>query len=293
MELGAVFPQTQIGTDPGAASEYAQAAEDLGYDYLVVFDHVLGVNTTHHVGWKGFYDKDDQFHETFVLLGYLSGVTQNIGLSTAIVILPQRQTALVAKQATEIDILSGNRLRLGIGVGWNHVEYEALGKNFHNRGQRYDEQIRVLRDLWSKESVNCEGKWHSLSHTGINPLPNNRNIPLWLGTLPPSPEKVLKRIGVKADGWIHTTRGVNPDDQFHRTLENIRTFAQNAGRDPMEVGVECFVVAFEHHPEDWAQAALNWEEAGATHVSFYTLRSGYTSLDQHIKAIRRLKEDLS
>ena len=177
MKLGAVFPQTQIGTDPGAVREYAQVAEELGYDYLVIFDHVLGVDSQYHVGWKGFYDKGDQFHETFVLLGYLSGVTQTIGLSTAIVILPQRQTALVAKQSTEIDILSGNRLRLGIGVGWNQVEYEALGENFHDRGRRYDEQIRVLRDLWSKHTVNYHGTWHSLSHTGINPLPNKRNIP--------------------------------------------------------------------------------------------------------------------
>ncbi len=293
MKLGAVFPTTQIGTDPGAAREYAQAAEELGYDYLVIFDHVLGVDTRHYPGWQGFYDMSDQFHEPFVLLGYLAGVTRRIGFSTAIIILPQRQTALVAKQAAEADVLSGGRLRMGIGVGWNAVEYEALGENFHDRGRRYEEQIALLQELWTKESVDFEGKWHRVRHAGINPLPVQRPIPLWLGTLPPSPERVLQRIGTMADGWVHTTRGVMPDDTFHRTLEQIRGYAQEAGRDPMEIGVECFVVAYEQPPGEWAASARGWEAAGATHVSFYTLRSGYTSLEQHINAIRRFKEDLS
>ena len=293
MKLGAVFPTTQIGTDPGAAREYAQAAEELGYDYLVIFDHVLGVDARHYPGWQGFYDMGDQFHEPFVLMGYLAGVTRRIGFSTAIIILPQPQTALVAKQAAEADVLSGGRLRMGIGVGWNAVEYEALGENFRDRGRRYEEQIALLRELWTKESVDFEGTWHRGAARGHQPVAGAAAHTAVAGHA-----ASIAGAGASAhryDGGrlgAHYPRGqsgryVSPD------VGADTGYAREAGRDPMEIGVECFVVAYERPPEEWAALARGWEAAGATHVSFYTLRSGYTSREQHIDAIRRFKEDLS
>ena len=181
MELGVVFPQTEIGSDPIAVRDYAQAAEQLGYTHLIVYDHVLGADTTRHENWQGGYTLESMFHEPFVLFGYLAGLTSKIELVTAVLILGQRQTALVAKQAAEVDVLSGGRLRLGIGVGWNHVEYEALGENFHDRGRRSEEQIELLRALWTNEVVDFHGRWNNVTHAGISPLPVQRPIPVWLG----------------------------------------------------------------------------------------------------------------
>ena len=182
MQIGAIFPQTEIGSDPGAIKEYAQAAEGLGYSHLFIADHVLGADDKHHEHVVGSpYTHESIMHEPFALMGYLAAITKTMGLSTGILILPQRQTALVAKQAAEVDILSGGRLRLGIGVGWNHVEYEALNQDFRNRGRRSEEQIALLRALWTKDVVNFEGKWHRVSHAGLNPLPIQKPIPTCLG----------------------------------------------------------------------------------------------------------------
>ena len=170
-KLGAIFPQTEIGNDTGAIREYAQATESLGYDFLLAFDHVLGANAETHTDLTGPYRHYDAFHEPFVLFGYLAAVTSNVELATGIIILPQRQTALVAKQAAAVDVLSNGRLRLGIGVGWNHVEYEALNENWRNRGARSEEQIDVMRQLWTNELITYEGKWHKITDAGILPLP--------------------------------------------------------------------------------------------------------------------------
>ena len=181
MRIGVIFPQTEIGSDHGIIREYTEAVESLGYDHLLVFDHVLGVDTGNYPAWSGVYRLEDQFHEPFVLFGYMAAITKRIELTTGIVILPQRQTALVAKQAAEVDVLTNGRLRLGIGIGWNHVEYEALGENFHNRGVRSEEQIVLMRKLWTEESVNFSGKWHTIPHAGLNPMPVQQPIPIWLG----------------------------------------------------------------------------------------------------------------
>jgi probable F420-dependent oxidoreductase len=181
MRLGTIFPQTEIGSDPVAVRDFVQAAEDLGYDHLIVFDHVLGADTSHYTDWQGPYTKDDMFHEPMVLFGYLAAMTQKLELVTAVIILGQRSTALVAKQAAEVDVLSQGRLRLGIGTGWNPVEYEALNENFHDRGKRSEEQIEVMRALWTQDVVNFEGRWHTIRHAGINPLPVQQPIPVWLG----------------------------------------------------------------------------------------------------------------
>ena len=208
MKLGAVFPQTEIGADPGAVKAFAQAAESLGYDYVLAYDHVLGADTANRPDWRGGYRLEHAFHEPFVLFSYLAGVTERIGLATGVVILPQRQTALVAKQAAALDVLSGGRLRLGVGIGWNAVEYEALGQDFHNRGRRYEEQIAVLRLLWTQESVAFQGRWHSVPEAGINPLPVQRPIPIWMGGASGmgDDDRVLRRIARLADGWILNQR---------------------------------------------------------------------------------------
>ena len=178
MKLGVVFPQTEIGADPVAVRDYVQAAESLGYDHMIAYDHVLGANAASRPGWEGTYQHTDMFHEPFVLFGYLAGITRSIEFVTGIVILPQRQTVLVAKQAAEVDVLSGGRLRLGIGIGWNAIEYEALGEDFHNRGRRSEEQIELMRALWTQELVTYEGRWHKVTDAGLNPLPARRPIPV-------------------------------------------------------------------------------------------------------------------
>ena len=178
MQLGAVFPQTEIGADPVGVKDYVQAAEAMGYEHLLVFDHVLGADASKRDSWDRPYSSVDMFHEPFVLFGYLAGITEKIELTTGVLILGQRQTALVAKQAAEIDVLSGGRLRLGIGVGWNEVEYEALGERFTNRGRRSEEQIELMRALWTQDTVDFQGRHHQVSHAGINPLPVQRPIPM-------------------------------------------------------------------------------------------------------------------
>ena len=210
MELGVSFPQRegQMGTDLGAIREFAQAAEALGYGYLRTGDHVLGANVASRPNWRGPYGHTDLWHEPFVLFGYLAGITRTLGLVSSVVILPQRQTALVAKQAAEVDVLSDGRLQLGIGVGWNRVEYEALGEEFGDRGRRCEEQIEVLRALWTNELVTFGGRWHTITDAGLNPMPVQRPIPIWIGGGPgsaggrslPRSERVLRRIGRVADG---------------------------------------------------------------------------------------------
>ena len=289
MKVGVIFPQTEIGPDPGAVREYAQAAEALGFHHLIVYDHVLGADPRHHKDWGGAYQLTDQFHEPFVVFGYLAGVTERIELATAVLILPQRQTVLVAKQAAEVDVLSGGRLRLGIGTGWNQVEYEALGENFHNRGKRSEEQIELLRELWTKESVDFKGKWHRVTHAGINPLPVQRSIPIWLGG---SDERVLERIGRMGDGWFIQSRAFQLDDSGRAMLERLNKYARDAGRDPVDIGLEGRVDALSGSPEDWAEQASEWEKFGMTHLGFNTMGAGYRTPDEHINAIRTFKEAL-
>ncbi len=288
MQLGVIFPQTEIGADPKAIRDFVQAAEDLGYEHLIVFDHVLGADTAHYPGWKGAYTHRDMFHEPFVLYGYLAAVTQRIELVTGVMILGQRQTALVAKQAAEVDVLSGGRLRLGVGIGWNAVEYESLNENFQNRGKRSEEQIAVLRALWTQEVVDFHGRWHQITHAGLNPLPIQRPIPLWLGG-GTNVEPVIERVGRLADGWFPQFA---PDATGCAALERMRKYAQAAGRHPEAVGVEGRInmgsglrVA-SSTPDTWAQQAEDWSAMGATHLSVNTMRANLHTPDAHIAAIR-------
>ena len=284
MQIGVVFPQTEIGADPIGIRDYAQAAESLGYDHILVFDHVLGANVASRPGWQAFYTHKDMFHEPFVLYGYLAAATRKIGLVSGVIILPQRQTALVAKQAAAVDVLSGGRLRLGVGLGWNHVEYEALGENFHNRGARSEEQVEVMRLLWTKELVTFEGKWHKITDAGINPLPVQRPIPIWFGGIADS---ALKRIARIADGWFPLAQ---PDQKGRELIEKFRSFVREAGRDPAAIGIEGLVHTGNRPPEDWIRDAAAWKELRVTHISANTMKAGHAGATAHINAIRRFKE---
>jgi len=286
MRIGAVLPQTEIGADPGAVKEYAQAVEEMGFDHILTFDHVLGGNAATHE-LRGPYKHTDSFHELFVLYGFLAAITQKIELASGIIILPQRQTALVAKQAAAIDILSQGRLRLGIGVGWNHVEYEALGMNFADRGKRSEEQIEVMRALWCNELVTYEGKWHKITDAGLNPLPPQQPIPIWLGG---HAEAVMRRVARIGDGWFPIFQ---LDDAGKAELDKFRGYIEEAGRDPADVGIESFNVVAGTTPDQWAASAKAWKENGATHISANTMNAGFSSLDEHIDALRRFKEAAS
>ena len=291
MKTGAVFPQTELGSDPAAVRDYVQAVEELGYSHMMVYDHVLGADTSHHANWQGSYTSESMFHEPFVLFGYLAGITTTIELVTAVLILGQRQTALVAKQAAEVDLLTGGRLRLGVGVGWNHVEYEALNQEFSNRGQRYAEQIRLLREFWTQEVVEFEGRYHKVDYAGVNPQPVQRPIPIWMGAggrADPVPtDRVLRRVARLADGWFPQ---MQPGDDARATVERLKVFAKEAGRDAATIGMEPRINLGDGDPEFWQEQAEVWEDMGATHISGNTMRAGLNTPQDHINAIQQFKE---
>jgi len=282
MQIGVTFPQTEIGKDPVVIRDYAQAAEGLGYSHIVAFDHVLGADPTHRPGWQG-YTHRSMFHEPFVLFGYFAALTR-LEMVPAVIILPQRQTVLVAKQAAEVDVLTGGKLRLGVGVGWNPVEYEALGMNFHTRGRMVEEQIEVMRLLWSQEIVNYKGKFHTIIEAGLNPLPVRRSIPIWMGG---RADVLLRRTARLGDGWLPQGR---PDAQMRETVERLRSYIREAGRNPSAVGIEARMNASDGDLDEWIRQTEGWRNLGATHISINTMGAGFKSPDEHIEAMRRYKE---
>ena len=294
MKVGVVLPQLEIGPDPAAIRDYVQAAEALGYSHLLAYEEILGADAQHHPEFADTFNSKDLFHEPFVLLGFLASITSNLELVTAVIALPQRQTALVAKQAAEVDVLSRGRLRLGIGVGWNHVEFEALDQNFHDRGRRTEEQIALLRSLWTEDVVNFQGRWHQVTHAGINPLPVQRPIPIWMGAgsqfnLVP-PDRVLRRIARLSDGWFPQFA---PDDAGRATLAKLQEFAEESGRDPSSIGLDARIDISEGGAEFWQERAAAWRDLGATHISVNTMDAGLSSIRDHIKTIEEFKEVVS
>lgn len=290
MQVGAVFPQLEIGTDPETIATYARTLEELGYDHIVIFDHVLGADANRPGGWTGVYDHRSMFHEPFVLYGYLAAITTRLRLATAVIVLPQRQTALVAKHAAEVDVLSRGRLILGVGIGWNEVEYEALGMSFTNRGRRIEEQIAVLRALWTQEVVDFRGRWHRIDRAGLDPLPVQRPIPLWMGGGYQSRDRVivepaLRRIAALADGWF---THLPPSDDGRRGMDTFRRLVREAGRDPGSVPVEGRVQA-RVGPERWKADVQAFREMGMTSVELTTMGAGYRSVDEHLDALRRFR----
>ncbi len=281
MRIGVVFPQTEFGSDPGAIREYAQTAEGLGYKHILTYDHVLGANPERPGGLHGPYTHNHAFQEPFVLFGYMAGLTETIEFVTGILILPQRQTALVAKQSATLDILCGGRLRLGVGIGWNRIEYEALNQDFHTRGRRVEEQIKILRQLWTEPLVNYVGEWHSVPDAGINPLPLQRPIPIWFGG---HADAVLRRVATIGDGWM---TNYNKAADAQPALEKIGGYLAEAGRSWGEVGLEPRILFGDGESDRLAAEIEDWTASGATHLSVNTMHAGFQTADEHISAISR------
>ncbi len=292
MRIGAALPQEATRADPVAVRDFTQAVEQLGYAHLEVYDHVVGGSREDHPNLTGPYRLEHSFYEPFVLFGYLAGQTQSIELVTGVIILSQRQTVLVAKQAAIVDVLSEGRLRLGVGTGWNPVEFEALGENFHDRGRRSEEQIAVLRMLWMEEEVTFRGQWHTIIAAGINPLPVQRPIPIWIGG---RAEAVAERSGRLGDGWI--TIHYAPDEQARTHIETVRESARQVGRDPGAIGLEAWVSLGGLKTDDWAAEAEAWRELGMTHLTVNTeFTSGRhqaapaTTVDEHVALLERYRD---
>jgi probable F420-dependent oxidoreductase len=284
MKIGVTFPQIEFGNDPAAIRDYAQTAEGLGYSHILAYDHVLGANPDRPEGWKGPYTYHDPFHEPFLLFSFMAGVTQTIEFVTGIIILPQRQTVLVAKQAASLDVLSGGRFRLGVGIGWNLVEYISLNQEFGTRGRRLEEQVGLLRQLWTQPLVDYTGEWHTIPDAGINPLPVQRPIPIWFGG---HADIVLRRVARIGDGWLPlspTPAKAGP------ALEKLDRYLEEAGRSRSEVGIEPRLGYGEGDPDAWRALIQDWEEAGATHITVNTMGCGFATAGEHIEAIRSFAE---
>lgn len=278
MRIGVVFPQTEIGADPGAVRGYAERVEELGFSHVLAYDHVLGADPEVHPGWSGPYNLESTFHEPFVLFGFLAGFT-SLELVTGIIILPQRQTALVAKQAAAVDVLSAGRLRLGIGLGWNAVEYEALGMPFSDRGKRVDEQVELLRRLWTEPSVTFHGSYEHVTGAGLAPLPVQRPIPVWFGAQSPP---AYRRAGRLGDGWLPQ---VPPGPKLDEARAIVDQAARDAGRDPSALGMEGRVSWGDKTVAKLAEQVGRWRAAGASHVSVNTMGSGLDTVDDHLRVL--------
>jgi probable F420-dependent oxidoreductase len=285
VRIGVVFPQTELGGDPGAVRAYGQRVEELGYTHILAYDHVLGADPQVHRDWKGPYDIDTTFHEPFVMFGHLAAIT-SLELVTGVIILPQRQAVLVAKQAAEVDLLTGGRFRLGVGLGWNAVEYEALGEDFTNRGRRSEEQVELMRRLWTERSVTFTGRHHTVTGAGLAPPPVQRPIPVWFGV---ASDRAYERAGRLGDGWFPMMR---PGPRLDHAREQVQRAAANAGRDPGSLGMEGRV--------DWtgdrdaiAADIAAWKAAGATHLSVNTMKAGLATVDVHLAVLERITTDLT
>ncbi len=283
MEFGAVFPHNEMGTDPGAVKAFAQGVEALGATHLLIYDHVLGADPDRPGGWKGPYDKDVAFHEPLTTLAYIAAVTDKLQLMTTVLILPQRQTALVAKQAAQVAILSNNRLRLGVGTGWNKIEYEALGVPFEGRGARQTEQVKLLRELWTSDSLNFDGQFHKVSAASILPRPS-APVPIWFGGSAPA---LLKRCGEHGDGWI-PLMGAN--DNARACIETIRNHREAAGKSMDGFGIQAQAQFSGGTPERWASHASKWRDLGCTHLAIATQNAGETDVDGHLGRIEAYLE---
>ncbi|MCW3068575.1 MAG: hypothetical protein JWL67_1200 [Solirubrobacterales bacterium] len=291
LRLGVVFPHTEIEPEPGAIRAWATAVAELGFDHALVYDHVTGVDPVVHADHGASaraagatsakpYDVADRFHELMVLLGFLAGVAPSLELLSGVLVLPQRQTALVAKQAAEIDLLSEGRLRLGVGVGWNSLEQRSLGSDFRQRGARIEEQIALLRRYWTEPTVRFEGRWDWADGVGIAPLPVQRPIPIWVAA--GTNARALERVGRLGDGWLPV--GTDPR-RLHDQLERIRAAAVAAGRDPAMLGLQGRTAVTDDR--DALSGELEaWRDLGATHVALDTMRRGLDGVEEHVATLR-------
>ena len=299
MKIGAIFPHIEIGADPGGVRAYAEAVEALGYSHIVAYDHVLVASAATYDAQKlsGPYREQHMFHEPFVLFGFLAAVTSRIELATGVLVLPQRQAALVAKQAAEVDVLARGRFRLGVGIGYNHVEYEAMGVPFRLRGPLQEEQVRLMRELWSKPVINFKGRFHTVSDAGINPRPPAGTIPVWFGGMS---DPVLRRIARMGDGWFPqfpqidgASARIPVTEQPEVLVERLRGYLREAGRDPSSISIAARLTYKGHGPDEWLRVLARYRDLGVTHVSINMMRCGMEGPDQHIAGLRRFSEAMN
>jgi probable F420-dependent oxidoreductase len=286
MRIGVIYPQFEFGSDPAAIKDYTQTVEGLGYSHIGADDHIIGPNPDRPGGWSGWVTYQTEFFEPFVLFSYMAAVTQKIEFETCVLLLPQRQTVLAAKQAAGLDLLSGGRLRLGIGNGWNEIEYVSLGENMRNRGKRIEEQIEVLRRLWTQPLVDLQGRWHTIPDAGISPLPVQRPIPIWFGG---QSEPVISRAARIGDGWMPLYASAG---EASRGLALLDQELAKAGRSREGFGLEARVKygTGDPDPDEWGRLLEGWRAVGATHISLVATDSGFTTPAQHLAAVQRFAE---
>lgn len=281
MKIGVTYPQTELQGDPQAVRRIGLAAEELGYDHLLVYDHVLGATHDREPKLWGPYTDKHPFHDPFVMFAHLAAITRRIEFVTGILILPQRQTALVARQAADLDLLSHERLRLGVGLGWNYVEYDALGQNFRSRGNRLGEQISLLRRLWSEPLVEFKGTFDRIDRAALNPRPR-RTIPIWLGGFA---DAALRRAAALGDGFIFAH---GAGDAFE-LVPRLRQFLREAGRSESGFGLHCNM-HLARSPQHVVETATRWRDIGGTHASVVTMGQNFTTIEQHIDHMKMVAD---
>jgi probable F420-dependent oxidoreductase len=284
MKFNVSFPQANAMADPGAAREFAQMVDDSGFDHLTVSDHVLGANPASRPNWTGRYTVDDPFREPMVMLGFIAACTSRVRLGTSIVILPQRQTALVAKQMAEIDVLSNGRAMLGVGVGWNELEFVGLNEDFHTRGRRMEEQLAVMRALWTERSMTFKGEFHTIDDAGLNTMPVQRPIPIWMGGAAP---RVLQRIARLADGWLPSSASVA---DFKAQYDQFKDLVHEAGRDMSKIAIVPRMTLKRGAESTWPELIEGWATTGATHLGVSTNNTDAADAKEHIGLVRAFAE---
>jgi probable F420-dependent oxidoreductase len=281
MKVGVIYPQYEYGSDPSAIRDYGQLAESLHFTHLEAYDHVLGANPNRLGGWRGPYTHETPFQEVLILFGFLSAVTQKLGFMPGVLVLPQRQTPLVAKQVATLDVLSKGRMRLGVGLGWNEVEYNSLGQDFHTRGRRIEEQIGLLRGLWTKPLVEYAGRWDRIDDAGLNPMPIQRPIPIYFGA---KAEPAIRRAARIGDGWIMNFR--SPEDA-KAPLDVLYQALSDAGRNREDFIVEGRLQYGDGDPSVWAAHIQSYQAMGVNAFSLNTMGSGLEGPSAHQSAVRK------
>jgi probable F420-dependent oxidoreductase len=281
VRVGVLYPSIEMDTDRGAVKAFIEAVDDLGFDHLLAWEHIFSHDPS-QFDWvaPNPYTYEDPFPEPFVLFGFAAAIAPRLEYVTNVLVLPQRQTELVAKQAAQVDLFTEGKFRLGVGLGWNKVEYEMLGRSFATRGRRITEQVEVLRKLWAAPLVDYEGEHHRAYGVGINPLPARRSIPIWMGGMT---DAAVRRAAHVADGWLTYV----PIDEggWEASFERLFGWLEEAGRDPREFGIEGRVYTHEGGPDEWHADAEAWRERGATHIHVNTMDNGLVSVDEHIERL--------